>query len=93
MANFIAGSVGQTFLSARRDVRRQECLRHSGAAPAMAYNLGVLGALAVHTLRRDGDGSPYLSFAQIGVNWRSLADTLFRVLTSVVVPCVSAPLR
>ena len=44
-------SVGQTFLSALVDVRRQECPRHSGAAPAMADSLGGLGVLAVYHLR------------------------------------------
>jgi hypothetical protein len=44
-------SVGQTFLSALVDVHRQECPRHSGAAPAMADSLGGLGVLAVYHLR------------------------------------------
>ena len=37
------GSVGQTFLSALVDVRRQECPRHSGAAPARLIGCGIGG--------------------------------------------------
>jgi hypothetical protein len=35
--------VGQTFLSALVDVRRQECPRHSGAAPARLIGCGIGG--------------------------------------------------